>query len=940
MLVSFPAFAAPPVAPANFSVRIKNVSGNLRHYAFTWDDSPNETSYKLQIKVIGVDPDFVDLIPNLPQNSNFEDGTINQWNAGITLQFRLLAVNGEGSSASAIATIVTAADVANIAAPSSLAAVPASDSQLNLSWVDNSHMDDGVELELQRLPNGPFEYLGDRLFLLPPSVSISSLTANTSYKIRLKAYRVGSGNTRTYSSSVEVVGTTAAFSTVPTNFVATAASENSVQYSWVDPFLSESGFEVQGKITGEPVEYVRVNLYNGNPPPGAPGHLNPIVTTPDGPFFPGMSYDFRVRAVSIGNGTIDDQSTWVYSAPSNISTVQMPFHRPTGLTAPNAGITESSATLNWTDNSATESGYDILIKYPGESQYTYWDEVAANQTTYNMTGLPPGVGVQVAVRAFFQFDVAGQTEFTFSALSDPLIFTTKDTFPQPQFQGLVGQNLSHPMTVTTGSPRVSWSASALPGWLSFDSNTGVFSGTPPSAGVFQVPVSATFQNGWVTNKTVTIRTIHAPGAPVEVIPQNQVAMGLGAVVEWDLGLMFSDPDTPSAVRVNTNLGNYHMALYPEATPLTVSNFLAYVNDPNPAGNYNDSIFHRLIPGFVVQAGGYKVPNTPYVLTSIASRPDLQNESGLTNVRGTVAMAKFGGDPDSATSQFFINLVDNSDGLDATNGGFTVFGRVVGPMTVPDLLSTQPTSDRTVTIDGASGSVLDFFPDLPVSPPAPVTINSITSVPVLNFAMTNNSNPAVVAVTLQDDELQMTSLSPGQSTVTYTVTDLDGNVVTREVSVLVRETVDEWLLAGNLPVGQQGFDDDADFDGLTNIEEFAFMGSVLQADDASVRPTAVTVDVSGTDRQGIQFNARKFGPGLKYVVEVSGNLSAASWEPVWSWTADSWPPQPGVETAAINLPTRFIDHDTHYEFKILDPVPVSVGNPRFLRVRLIKDSDPD
>ena len=125
-----------------------------------------------------------------------------------------------------------------------------------------------------------------------------------------------------------------------------------------------------------------------------------------------------------------------------------------------------------------------------------------------------------------------------------------------------------------------------------------------------------------------------------------------------------------------------------ATKKTAKNFLNYVNQ----GLYNGSIIHRAVPDFVIQGGGFSVAEG---VSPIESLGPLKNEPGNSNVRGTVAMAKIGGDPNSATNQWFINLNDNSDNLDEQNGGFTVFGEVLGSgMEVADFISQGEIIPRT------------------------------------------------------------------------------------------------------------------------------------------------------------------------------------------------------------------------------------------------------
>ena len=148
-------------------------------------------------------------------------------------------------------------------------------------------------------------------------------------------------------------------------------------------------------------------------------------------------------------------------------------------------------------------------------------------------------------------------------------------------------------------------------------------------------------------------------------------MSLTRLICLSMAIISSGPAFATSVIMQTPFGEVEIELFDEEAPQTVANFLNYVND----GDYVNSFLHRSVPGFVVQGGGFIfVDDTP---VAILTDPPVINEPGISNLRGTVAMAKVSGDPNSATSQWFFNLADNSGNLDNTNGGFTVFGQVTG-----------------------------------------------------------------------------------------------------------------------------------------------------------------------------------------------------------------------------------------------------------------------
>lgn len=159
------------------------------------------------------------------------------------------------------------------------------------------------------------------------------------------------------------------------------------------------------------------------------------------------------------------------------------------------------------------------------------------------------------------------------------------------------------------------------------------------------------------------------------------------------------------VIMETTLGTVKLELFADKAPVSVKNFLEYVKD----GYYNGTIFHRIIPGFMAQGGGLTAELQP----KPGARAAIKNEAdnGLKNDRGTLAMAR-SGDPNSATSQFFINVVNN-DALNRPSPdgfGYAVFGKVIEGMEVVDKIVSAPQERKNAVFQNV--------------PKTPVTIKSM------------------------------------------------------------------------------------------------------------------------------------------------------------------------------------------------------------------------
>lgn len=262
----------------------------------------------------------------------------------------------------------------------------------------------------------------------------------------------------------------------------------------------------------------------------------------------------------------------------------------------------------------------------------------------------------------------------------------------------------------------------------------------------------------------------------------------------DLAGNFTDPDiTDSQVRVNTSMGPINVELFDTKAPRTVANFFNYAN----SGRYINSIFHRLVPGFVLQGGGFTFSDfpgssSPPTLNTIPTDPPVQNEFGTSNTQGTIAMAKLGGDPNSATDQFFFNLADNSSNLDNQNGGFTVFGKIDGA-------ADQATLNALASVTTQNhGSPFDQIPLVNYNGtnfPSDTTasnfelVNSVTTVSrteFLTYSLVSNSNPNLVTVSLNNNHLTL-AYAPGQTgvaTIVIRATDSFGASVDARFNVAV------------------------------------------------------------------------------------------------------------------------------------------------------------
>ena len=305
----------------------------------------------------------------------------------------------------------------------------------------------------------------------------------------------------------------------------------------------------------------------------------------------------------------------------------------------------------------------------------------------------------------------------------------------------------------------------------------------------------------------------AASQPIVTNDLNDIrAVSSAADLSVDLFAHFDDPSTTGLVArfelFAVGLGSRvkEVLLFDQAgagAPLTVQNFLNYVND----GDYVNTIIHRSIPDSIIQGGGFTIDNLANNLANptnavgiIPTDPPVPNEfsSDRSNLRGTIAMAKPEDEPNGATNQWFFNLGDNSADLDNQNGGSTVFGEV---LSATDLAVI----DAIAAVDIFNGSGLNpAFSDLPLgfnNPNNPVITGDknfvrYSSITVnqrdeLTFSISNNTNPGLSNVSIIDEQLVLDYLPDqfGTADITIQATNLLGQVIEETFSVTVDKILD-------------------------------------------------------------------------------------------------------------------------------------------------------
>lgn len=724
------------------------------------------------------------------------------------------------------------------------------DGLILLEWKDNSSTEQNFLVRAREFKVGVTDNDWVNLPLLPfnqtsiilPTQFISNaqplFIPGKAYDFQVRASR---NNNTEWTNSTGCEPITMPPLKAPTDLNASTVDETQVRLTWTDNSTKETGYEVEFRsISG-----------GSNPPFELAGTVGENTNTVTIPVSQNSTIEFQVRAVFAYTPTGTTTETKVYSdyGTGSAQASTQTFAAPSELTAVPSPGADATILLTWKDNSLVESGFDILARPAGgSSSFKFARAVQPGVTSVSVDSIAGTVGsdgrpiatnfVKLTPGTEYEFVVqaVGNSESVVSLSSNTATATPRPGFTMTRLYhpAQVGQVFSYQLTTSDSVERSSWSVSGLPEGLSFESGSGLITGTPTVGGLFLCQLSASFINGISASSTLTLRVLGVPGTPTATSPIPNITVGLNNPTYVNLADKFSDPDAETAVRMITSRGNIDLMLFPSLAPAAVANFLAYVN----AGDYNNVVFHRSVANFVIQAGSFRAVAAPRFFSTVGSRPSPLNEPGISNLRGTISSAKIGarnsvfnngstdivrdddygyiGLPNSATTDFFLNLANNADNLDNQNGGFTTFGRMTtASLSVIDQIAALPQGyylnpsnntgasynaslDKRIFLDGSPinfGSAPTYttpasgFPMNAATAPADMDVNktvrilSASVIPALSFS-TDDVSADKAAVVVENGQLKITGLSAGSRTVNVTARDLDGNTISQSFTITV------------------------------------------------------------------------------------------------------------------------------------------------------------
>lgn len=744
------ATATAPAAPTDFKVKALGINS----FQLTWkDNSTNEAGWEILAGIGKTTPVRYRLLPSPNATSNV---VITNDLPGKAVSFQIRAYNGltgkELYSKKTPAVTVTTTKSKTLGDPTKLVAKALDDGRIGLTLTDNATSENGFQIQYKEGSAKAWVTLtADPA--LKFKATLSGLAPTKKYTFRVRAFKNPPLKFTAYTN--EASATTKAFQP-PTDLVVKPLAEGAFGFKWKDRSSVEAGFELQYKSPTDK-NFTALDPYAPN--------TTSVASVPGADLE--KNYQFRLRAFRmVGTTKTYTSFTPAVTAKSTVLTA------PTDLVS--SLPTDTTVTLTWKSKSTRATGYQIQYREVGTTDFTNVN--TGKVLTYKVSNLVSG--------KLYEFKVRSNQNSDYSASTGNVQGRTKEGFiggMNPPI--VVGNQFLFPLRTSLPANITNITVTGLPAGLVYNNNilNPKITGTLTTAGTYTVTLTVTFADGTVTTRSLILSSV----AKAPIISQffSVVNAPLTKPQTVSLDGKFADPDTVEAARVTTTKGVFDVILFADATPNTVDNFFKYTD----AKRYESSFFHRAPTDFVVQGGGF-THTTADGFKKVPVFGNVVNEPGLSNVRGTIAMAKLGGQPDSATSQFFVNVV-NSPYLDSDNGGFTVFGRVpASGMVVVDSISDLPTGDYNITVDGNVTS----FEDVPVNaatapavldPAQLVKITSVADAPILTYSV-QTQNASIATAVITGKNVVITPVAKGSTTIQVTATDLDGQTVSQNIPVTV------------------------------------------------------------------------------------------------------------------------------------------------------------
>ncbi|MGH7597289.1 MAG: fibronectin type III domain-containing protein, partial [bacterium] len=361
--------ATPPLAPPA-GLTTTTTSNTSIDLAWT-DNSSTEDGYKIELSTVGVSGPFTQIATASADAESYSSMGLN---SDTPYYFRVRAFQGTShSDYSNVSEATTFPDPP--AAPNSLTATAASNTQINLTWADNASNEEGFKIERKLTAGVTFNQIAT-VGAGVTNYSDTGLSSTTSYTYRVRAHNDGGHSA--YSSQVSVT-TLPDPPPAPSGLTATTVSNSRIDLAWTDNATTETGFKIERKI-GAGGTYTQIDTVGANVTSYASTGLTGST-----------AYYYRVRAYNVSGNS-------AYSDGANATTQQDAPAAPSGLAA--TAISNERIDLTWTDNSGNEDGFKIEIKAGASGTYTQITSVAANVTSYSSTGLEAATEYFFRVRGF------------------------------------------------------------------------------------------------------------------------------------------------------------------------------------------------------------------------------------------------------------------------------------------------------------------------------------------------------------------------------------------------------------------------------------------------------------------------------------------------------------------------------------------------------------